>query len=287
MQYNITDFSDSLKNSIKTWEYFVNWKKVFQNKRDVEIALNKMNYLLGKEDLKKEFILLLKAEPDIVKTFPVLLAVREKEIEVYDIDDRSSKFFDFSSPDLKNSPAEYYDFFEESGLSAIFKKEGVKNLVDYVIGVEVGLESHGRKNRAGTLMEVITESYIKQYAELNNFAYIAQANATDIRRQWGIEISVDKSERSFDFAVYNPKTKTVKLFEVNFFNGGGSKLKAVCGEFKGLFDYLKKQEIELVWITDGIGWKSTLRPLEEVFNHNDHIFNLHMLEQGALDSLVW
>jgi len=287
MQYNFTEFINTLKNSIKTWEYFVNWKKVFKNKREVEIALNKMNYLLGKEDLKKEFLLLVESEPDIVKTFPVLLAVREKEIEIYDVEDRTSKFFDFSGEKKEYSPKEYYEFFEESGLMSIFKKDGVKNLVDYATGVEVGLESNGRKNRGGKLMEQITEQYIKGYAKENNLLYISQATATKIKREWGMDVFVEKSERSFDFAVFHPEKKVLKLVEVNFYNGGGSKLKAVCGEFKGLFDSLGQQNIELVWITDGMGWRTTTRPLEEVFNHNTHVFNLHMLEQGMLDTLSW
>ncbi|NTV22146.1 MAG: restriction endonuclease [Candidatus Yonathbacteria bacterium] len=280
-------FKNTRKNSIKTWEYFVNWDKVFKNKREVEIALNKMNYLLGKENLKEEFFLLLKSEPDIIKTFPILLAVREQKLEIYDKKEKTSRFFDFSSIDNMEDPEEYFEFFENTGLTNIFKKDGVKNLVDYVMGVEVGLESNGRKNRGGQLMEVITEEYIKQYSEANHFSYLAQATAKGIYERWGINISVDKSERSFDFAVYNPLKNKIKLFEVNFYNGGGSKLKAVCGEFKGLFDYLKAQGVEFVWITDGMGWNNTTRPLEEVYNHNDNIFNLSMLEEGVLNSLKW
>ena len=100
-------------------------------------------------------------------------------------------------------------------------------------------------------------------------------------------MKVDKSERSFDFAIFNPKNKKVKLFEVNFYNGGGSKLKAVCGEFKSLHTELKDQNIDFIWITDGLGWFTTKRPLEETYNHNDYVFNLNMLEAGILDKLAW
>lgn len=98
---------------------------------------------------------------------------------------------------------------------------------------------------------------------------------------------VDKSERSFDFAVYNPRSNKIKLFETNFYNGGGSKLKAVCGEFRSLYDELKRQNIEFIWITDGLGWHTAKRPLEETYNHNDYVFNLSMLEDGALNELSW
>jgi hypothetical protein len=98
---------------------------------------------------------------------------------------------------------------------------------------------------------------------------------------------IDKSSRSFDFAVYNPRNKSLKLIEVNFYNGGGSKLKAVCGEFKSLYNELKKQNIDFIWITDGEGWKTTLRPLEETYNNNEYVFNLNMLETGILEKLNW
>lgn len=84
-----------------------------------------------------------------------------------------------------------------------------------------------------------------------------------------------------------PKQVKLNLFETNFYNGGGSKLKAVCGEFRSLYDELKLQNIDFVWITDGMGWHTAKRPLEETYNHNDYIFNLSMLEHGVLNNLSW
>lgn len=288
MQKDFDKLISTFKNSIKTWDYFVNWEKVFANSSELEITLNKLNYLLGKEDLKSEFKILYNSNLDIVKAFPVLLAVREKQLEIFSLDDGSSEFFNFGSKQEEGDDFEkYYAFLEKSGLINLFKKEGIKNLVDYVVGVEVGLDSNGRKNRGGKLMEKIVESHISKLCAQKGLEYIAQASATNIRSKWGIEVNIDKSERSFDFAVYNPNNKKIKLFEVNFYNGGGSKLKAVCGEFKSLYDELKRQDIDFVWITDGLGWNTTKRPLEETYNHNEYVFNLNMIEQGILEELNW
>ena len=145
MQKNFNNFISTLKNSIKTWDYFVNWKKVFANSSELEIILNKLNYLLGKEDLKSKFKRLYESNPDIVKAFPVLLAVRDKQLEIFNVENGSSKFIDFSVTEKEDDSFEkYYTFFEKTGLINLFKKEGIKNLVDYVIGVEVGLDSNGR-----------------------------------------------------------------------------------------------------------------------------------------------
>jgi predicted nucleic acid-binding protein len=288
MQKDFQNLIGTLKNSIKTWDYFVNWEKVFANSSELEITLNKLNYLLGKEDLKAEFKRLYDSNPDIVKAFPVLLAVREKKLEIFSLDDGSSDFFNFDANQKEGDDFEkYYSFLEKSSLINLFKREGIKNLVDYVIGVEVGLDSNGRKNRGGTLMEKIVEAHIKDLCDSNGFEYMRQARATDIRAKWGAEVQVDKSERSFDFAVCNPQNKKIKLLEVNFYNGGGSKLKAVCGEFKSLYDELKRQDIDFVWITDGLGWHTAKRPLEETYNHNEYVFNLNMVEQGVLGKLNW
>lgn len=285
MQKDFNNLITTFKNSIKTWDYFVNWKKVFGNSSNLEITLNKLNYLLGKENLKDEFKKLYSSNPDIVKALPVLLAVRENKLEVFDKVTKNSEFFDFSGTEKDSE--KYYEFLEKSGLARLFQKDGVKNLVDYVMGIEVGLDSNGRKNRGGSLMEEIVESFISELCNKNGFEYLSQARATAIKSKWGVDIKVDKSERSFDFAVFNPKNKKVKLFEVNFYNGGGSKLKAVCGEFRSLHTELKEQNIDFIWITDGLGWFTTKRPLEETYNHNEYVFNLNMLEAGILDKLVW
>lgn len=275
----------SFKSSVKTWDYFVNWQKVFLNKSELEITLNKLNYLLGKDNLKLEFEKLYTSNPDIVKALPVLLAVREKNIEVFDKITKNSDFFDFSQAGM--TAEKYFIFLERSGLSQLFQKDGVKNLVDYVLGVEVGLDTNGRKNRTGLLMEEIVGGFVADFCQARGFEYLAQAKPSVIKSKWGISVEIDKSERSFDFAIYNPRTGNLKLIETNFYNGGGSKLKAVCGEFKSLYDELKRQKIDFVWITDGLGWHSTKKPLEEVYNHNNYIFNLAMLEGEVLNQLVW
>ena len=285
MKKDFNELITTFTSSIKTWNYFVNWEKVFSNSADLEIALNKLNYLLGKDNLKDEFNRLYGSNPDIVRALPVLLAIREKKIEIFDKTSKDLEVYNFN--EIEDKPDKYFEFIEKSGLSQLFQKDGVKNLVDYAMGVEVGLDSNGRKNRGGSLMEEIVEAFLSDYCIKNSFEYLRQATSTAIKRKWGVTVKVDKSERSFDFAVYNPANKRIKLFEVNFYNGGGSKLKAVCGEFRNLFDELTVQAIDFVWITDGLGWHTTKRPLEETYNHNDYVLNLSMLEKGALDNLTW
>lgn len=285
MKKDFNHLVSTFRSSIKTWDYFVNWNKVFTNSAHFEIALNKLNYLLGKDDLRGEFYRLYESNPDIAKALPVLLAVRENNLEIYNKTSKELESYDFSGEG--GDVNKYFEFLDKSGLIKLFQRDGIKNLVDYVIGVEVGLDSNGRKNRGGTLMEEIVGLFLEDFCKQNNLKYIPQASPSKIKLKWNFDIVVDKSERSFDFAIYNPQSNKIKLFETNFYNSGGSKLKAVCGEFRSLYDELKRQNIEFIWITDGLGWHTAKRPLEETYNHNDYIFNLFMLEDGALNELPW
>lgn len=285
MKKDFDHLVSTFRSSIKTWDYFVNWNKVFANSANFEIALNKLNYLLGKDDLQGEFYRLYESNPDIAKALPVLLAVRENNLEIYNKTSKELESYNFSGEG--GDVNKYFAFLDKSGLVRLFQRDGIKNLVDYVIGVEVGLDSNGRKNRGGTLMEEIVGLFLEDFCKQNNLKYIPQASPSKIKLKWNFDIVVDKSERSFDFAVYNPQSNKIKLFETNFYNGGGSKLKAVCGEFRSLYDELKRQNIEFIWITDGLGWHTAKRPLEETYNHNDYVFNLSMLEDGALNELSW
>jgi type II restriction enzyme len=285
-----SEFYATLRPSLKLWDYFVNWDKVYRNTKQIEIQLNLWNYLLGKSDFDSEFLELLKQHPEIVSAIPSLIVRDGSGSQAFaivsDISDltKPDLVFDFSHP--ANSEADRklaLQFFKQTGLIKLFTKDGVKNLVDYVIGVEAGLDSNGRKNRSGTSMETIVESYLKQFCLTHKLTYLPQATSSAIKSKWGFDVPVDKSSRRFDFAISNGKK--LVLMEVNFYGGGGSKLKATAGEYKGLHNYLKDAGYEFVWITDGQGWESTKEPLGEAFEELDYIWNLNWLSRGYLEDL--
>jgi len=285
-------FMENIRTSIKTWDYFVNWEKVNRGVEKVKVELNILNSLIGADNLEKEFIALIQEYPKVIKVFPILLAVRDNKLEImknYEKLNLNYDIFDFETDkEIGEKEAEnYFVFIKKSGLIQLFENKRIKNFGDYVFGAEVGLDSNGRKNRGGTLMENIIEAFVEDFAKNNkNIQYIPQAKASKIKEAWGVDVKFDKSSRSYDFAIFNSKTKKLFLIETNFFNGGGSKLKSVCGEFKTLFRDLKEQKIDLIWITDGKGWESTKKPLEESFNQLDYLFNLRMLEEGIFEEIL-
>jgi len=178
------------------------------------------------------------------------------------------------------------NFFKESGLKNIFQDKDVKNIVDYCFGVEVGMDTNARKNRTGQSMESIVEKIIQKFAEKNNLDYIPQATQKKIKEKWNFDIEIDKTNRIFDFAVFEKTKNKIFIIETNYYGGGGSKLKSTAGEYQYLSDFLKNQGIDLIWITDGLGWKTTKKSLFETFLHNDYLLNIELVKQGVLKDII-
>ena len=278
--------TQSFKEKITKWDYFVNWQKVFENIIPIEKELNLLNVLIGKEDIEKEAYLLIKEYPQVIKAFPTLIAIREKSVDIL-IDTKNFiyKNYSFSKGKLTEEECkELAHFVVNSGIGDILKDKKVKNLVDYATGVEVGLDSNGRKNRGGTLMEGLVEEFVSDACQNLGLQYMAQANAKKIKAVWNIDVTVDKSSRNLDFAI----NKKGKLFfiECNFYGGGGSKLKSTATEYIEMNRYWNKQNIEFIWVTDGAGWKSTLKPLREYFDKADYLLNLEYLKNGTLKNIL-
>lgn len=276
----------SFKEKITKWDYFVNWDKVLKNIKPIEAELNILNTLIGKEDIEKEAYLLIKKYPEVIKAFPILLAIREKSIDIL-IDAKKFIYKKYSFANGKLTDADCKDlasFVVNSGIGKLLQDRKIKNLVDYATGVEVGLDSNGRKNRGGSLMENLVEAFVIEACETHKLQYMPQATASKIKAQWNIDVTVDKSSRQIDFAINN-KGKLI-FIECNFYGGGGSKLKSTATEYIEMNRYWNKQGITFIWITDGAGWKSTLKPLREYFDKAEYLLNLEMLQKKALQRIL-
>jgi len=290
--FSFENLKNTFIDSIFTWDYFTNFEKVKLNVRKVKVELNILNSLIGEENIEEEFLKLINEYPNIRKALPLLIAVRDDKLNhtpvITNMDTliAENKKYIFYDEINKNIENELLIFFRRSGLKDIFKNRYIKNLVDYCFGVEVGFDTNARKNRTGTLMEDIVAIYLEKFCQENeNFAYIEQATQKRILENFNYEIEIDKNSRRFDFALFNKDTKKLFLIEVNFYSGGGSKLKATAGEYQYLNDFLKSQGVDFIWITDGKGWLTALNPLKETFNHNDYVINLYMLKNGILNEI--
>lgn len=284
----------TLTDSIFTWDYFVDFEKVKKNIHLIEKELNLMNVLIGKTNIDKEFIDLVTEYPSIRKVLPILVAIRNskiKELKIIDdfeelISENKKELFNPNQKLTTELREDLLVFFKESGLKEIFQDKDVKNIVDYCFGVEVGMDTNARKNRTGKSMESIVEKIIEKFSQKHKLEYIPQATQSKIKSKWNFDISLDKTNRVFDFVIYNKQKNKIFVIETNFYGGGGSKLKATAGEYKYLHDFFKKQDIDLIWITDGLGWKTAKKPLFETFIKNDYLFNIDMIRKGVLKDIL-
>ncbi|MDO5040111.1 DpnII family type II restriction endonuclease [Clostridium sp.] len=282
-----------VKDTIKGWDYFVNWEKAIGNMKSVEKSLNILNYLIGKENIEQEAKELIAENPQVINVFPILVASRDKDFKILEpteADLMNFKEFDFSKKRTRKDDLDEkelndaIEFLKKTNLLNLFKDKTIKSLVDYVLGVEVGLDSNARKNRTGTAMEDIVEVAVKKICNKHGWEYKTQATVKEINEMWGIVVPTDKSARRYDFAINN--NGKLLLAEVNYYNGGGSKLKTVANEFTKLDKYMKANGFEFCWITDGLGWNTSKKPLRDAFDNMRHIFNLDMVEKGALEYLI-
>ncbi len=280
---------ETLKDTIHRWDYFVNWGKVLENVRDIEDSLNAMNSLLGTDDIEGRFSGLLRTRPAIASIIPVLIGLHQSDFKVlsdFSTDKFSYKQYSFVYRAILTDDdiADVVEFAKSVGLLDFLKNSRICNLADYVAGVEVGLDSNGRKNRGGTEMEDIVEGFVKDICLRNGLEYIKQATASKIKDRWGVRLVVDKSSRIIDFALYNGSK--LYVIEANFYGVGGSKLKSTAGEYKAMHDFWKRAGYGFIWITDGMGWRHTTLPLQETFNHIDCVLNLDMVAHKLLEDMV-
>lgn len=284
------DFSDWLagfRDSIADYGYYIDFAKVHRNIEGVIVELNILNSLIGSRHIKEDFMALIKKYPEVMKCIPLLLAVRADEVFCQDDNGGYLYRFDFDKylPSSHACYERYAYFMEQTGLFDLLENHIINNLVDYATGVETGLDSNGRKNRGGHLMEDLVESYIKKAGFIKDTTYFKEMYIHQISNLWGIDLSAisnqGKMEKRFDFVV---KTPTMIFgIETNFYGSGGSKLNETARSYKTLA--LEANTIEgfsFVWFTDGKGWISARNNLEETFDVMDSIYNIKDLENGIV-----
>jgi type II restriction enzyme len=258
---------------------------VCNNIKNIEIELNLLNYLVGKENIENDFKDLVSKYPKVVEVLPILIAVREKEIKVIDEVEICYNF-----KNTQNSIDEIITLMAKTGIFALLKNKRIKNVVDYVLGIEVGLDSNARKNRTGTAMQNIVEKYIQK---VDKVQYLKEATTDIIKNNWNIDLSNkldfdtenNKNNKRFDFVIKNRNGKLI-LIETNFYGTSGSKLNETARSYSKLATYTESlKDVMFVWITDGKGWESTKNNLHEAYQNIEHLYTIYDLENGVLEEL--
>lgn len=284
MKRNFNNWLSGFRDSIADYGYYIDFEKVHRNVDSVKIELNILNSLIGSKNIEDDFENLIRKYPEVLKCIPLLLAVRANEI--YCQDKNGGHLYQFNVQSVNSNSYKY--FMRETGLFDLLENHILNNLVDYVTGVETGLDSNGRKNRGGHLMEDLVESFIQKAGFIKDVNYFKEMYIHQITDKWNIDLSAisnqGKMEKRFDFVV---KTSTMIYgIETNFYGSGGSKLNETARSYKTLA--WETEEIggfTFVWFTDGKGWISARNNLEETFDVMQHIYNIKDLEDGVISEV--
>lgn len=274
----------SFRYSIADFGYYIDFEKVYKNVDSIKIELNILNSLIGSKNIESDFESLIAKYPETLKCIPILLAVREYEIFAGENGD--VKLYTFNKQ--INTIEEYKLFMRKTGLFDLLSNHIINNLYDYVTGVETGLDSNGRKNRGGHQMEDLVERYIQKAGFKRDVNYFKEMYVSEVSKKWNIDLSAvsnqGKMEKRWDFVVKTDNC--IYLIETNFYGSGGSKLNETARSYKTIATEMKNVKgAKFVWFTDGAGWKSAARNLEETFDVLDDIYSINDMQNGIMKEL--
>lgn len=273
------------RKSISSYDYYVDFEKVKKNVGDIKIELNILNSLVGSKNIESDFEKIVSKYPETLKCIPILLAVRADELYAQD----EEGAFDYNFKNINQSVEQYKIFMKKTGLFDMLQNHIVNNLVDYVYGVETGLDSNGRKNRGGHQMEDLVERYIKKAGFIKDVNYFKELKTTEMEKMWNLDLSVlsnkGKVVKRFDFVI---KTEsTIYAIETNFYASQGSKLNETARSYKMIAQEAEEIEgFKFVWFTDGLGWQSARENLRETFDIMEHIYNIDDLENNIISEVI-
>lgn len=262
MTAHMNEFMRQLKETHFSLKDYVDFPKVTANVDAISIKLNQLNYLIGQEDMGAAVERLWDENPKVFSVLDILIAVRTKDKKKTIDEDGNVRLIS----DYFSSPKQVTEFLNATGLTEVFQKKQIKNLVDYVFGVEVGLDTNARKNRGGDLMENLVANILNK----NKIQYEKEVDYTVFPE---IVKALGADKKRFDFVI---RTKDkIYLIEANFYTSGGSKLNEVARSYSELAPKINAVPgFEFIWITDGIGWNDARNKLEESFAHIPSVYNL-------------
>ena len=282
------DFNEWLskfKSSISDYTYYVDFEKIYKSAEKYKVEINILNSLIGSKNIESDFEKIILKYPETLEVIPMLLAVRANEIFVKD----ATNEFLFKFNKMVYSIEDYKVFMRKTGLFELLQNHIINNLYDYLLGVEVGLDSNGRKNRGGHLMETLVESYIIKAGYTKDKNYFKEMYTSEIEEKFNIDLSILKGEikatKRWDYVIKTDNQ--IYVIETNFYATQGSKLNETARSYELIASKVKQIDgLTFIWITDGTGWNHAKLPLNETFNVLETMYSIDDLDNGILNNLL-
>jgi type II restriction enzyme len=279
-------FVDTLVPTNMTYEYFVNWEKVKKRVNKFNVEINILNSLIGSQNITEDFSKLLAQYPETLSVIPLIIAIRTNRFEILDSPDKTRSFSLKKKRVLATEEIANITYFcKKTGILALFSDVKLKNLRDYLLGVEVGMDTNARKNRSGTAMESLVYPMIAILREqFEDLEIIPQKKFQYIAKNYAADVPLALSDRKFDFALKH-RNRFINV-EVNFYSGGGSKPQEIVDSYINRQNELKTAQWVFIWITDGPGWRTGVNQIKVGFEKIDYLLNLNFLKKGILKEIL-
>ncbi len=293
LEDTIERFHETIIDTNRSYNFFVNWEKVEQHVDKYKIEISILDSLIGSRNFNKDLENIFKKYPEVLPVIPILIAVRDARLKVIrDFSDADTDIMEYNFTERKLSELEIrvlIEFFEKTGLKNFFENLSTKSIRDYVTGVEVGMDTHARKNRSGDSMELVIKPFIERINLKHDDRYIIlfQKNFNYLQKNFGIKVSASIRNRKADFILINADKDRVVNIEVNFYSGTGSKPQEIVDSYINRQEELKENGFEFIWITDGYGWKGQKNQIEKGFRKVNYLLNLHFVRKGLLEDILW
>ncbi|NLX85720.1 MAG: restriction endonuclease [Clostridiales bacterium] len=293
LEDTIERFHETIIDTNRSYNFFVNWEKVEQHVDKYKIEISILDSLIGSRNFNKDLENILKKYPEVLPVIPILIAVRDARLKVIrDFSDADTDIMEYNFTERKLSELEIrvlIEFFEKTGLKNFFENLSTKSIRDYVTGVEVGMDTHARKNRSGDSMELVIKPFIEKInlKHDNRYIILFQKNFNYLQKNFGIKVSASIRNRKADFILINADKDRVVNIEVNFYSGTGSKPQEIVDSYINRQEELKENGFEFIWITDGYGWKGQKNQIEKGFRKVNYLLNLHFVRKGLLEDILW
>lgn len=278
--------TDTLIQTNYTYDFFVNWDKVTKNRDAFKYELALLKSLKNCSNPLSDFRDLLKKYPEVIKVIPILLACRDGLINVLNSIETglAYKSFDFSKSKYDSKEIDdIVHFTKDTKLLDMLCE--MDSAIDYLLGVEVGLDTNARKNRSGLFLEKMVTETLKELSARNpGLVFVEQKSFGYIEDKYKVKIPPTLRDRKLDYAVIN-KDKATNI-EVNFYSGTGSKPSEIVSSYINRSEVLSSAGWKFVWLTDGQGWKKMQRPLRVGVENMDYVINSQLLRQGLLEHIL-
>ena len=263
-EFERVKFYKQLKPTSFVLKEYVKWEKLQENVKEYELQLNDLNVLMASNEIEfnDKFERLYSQRPESFDILPLFISSRNKEIKYWS-SDGEAKTYGFDKKET------VYDFLIESGLrDNLFMNNRYKNVLDYILGLEVGLSSNDKKNYTGTWMSNQIANMLKHYdiTFRKEVPYKEIINANRIK------------DKTFDFVF--TLDEITYCIEVNFFNTSGSKINSESERFIELNKELQNYEdIEFIWVTDGIGLRKNQPSINKAMKTIENLYNLTTFDE--------